>query len=112
MGNVYICDFANFRIRKVSNGVITTIAGTGVFGYTGDNGPAVNATLTQPVGIAVDSADNVCFADSDNSAIRKISGTGTITTVAGGSIWILWRLWARHERQDVRSQWCGSGRGR
>jgi uncharacterized protein (TIGR03437 family) len=84
VGNVYISDFANLRIRKVSNGVITTIAGTGVFGYTGDNGPAVNATLSQPRGIAVDSAGNVYFADSDNSAIRKISN-GIITTVAGGA---------------------------
>jgi uncharacterized protein (TIGR03437 family) len=82
-GNLYISDFGNNVIRKVANGVITTVAGNGGYGYTGDNGPAIIADLYQPVGIAVDSAGNLYIADSVNSRIRKVSTSGTITTVAG-----------------------------
>jgi Bacterial Ig domain/Fibronectin type III domain/NHL repeat len=86
-GNLYISDRANQRIRKVStSGKISTIAGVGGAGYSGDGGSAVLAKLKNPSGIAVDSAGNVFFADMGNSRIRKISASGTITTVAGTGV--------------------------
>jgi uncharacterized protein (TIGR03437 family) len=81
-GNLYVADQNNFRIRKVSNGVITTVAGNGMPGYSGDNGPATSAKLYGPVGVAVDSAGNLYIADQPNNRIRKVSN-GVITTVAG-----------------------------
>jgi len=81
-GNLYIADNSNHRIRKVSNGVITTVAGNGTAGFSGDNSPATSAELDDPIGIAVDSAGNLYIADSGNNRIRKVSN-GTITTVAG-----------------------------
>jgi uncharacterized protein (TIGR03437 family) len=80
--NLYIADYYNHRIRKVSNGVITTIAGDGVPGFSGDNGPATSAQLASPSGVAVDSAGNLYIADEGNNRIRKVSG-GVITTIAG-----------------------------
>ena len=83
-GNLYIADLANNRIRKVSNGVISTVAGNGVCcGFSGDNGPATSAQLSDPTGVAVDSAGNLYIADMVNNRIRKVSN-GVITTVAGG----------------------------
>ena len=83
-GNLYIADTGNQRIRKVdSTGTITTIAGTGEVGFSGDGGPAVEAELRNPYGVAVDSAGNVYIADSSNHRIRKVDSTGTITTIAG-----------------------------
>ena len=82
-GNIYIADSANNRIREVSGGIITTVAGNGVGGYKGDGGPAINAELSGPVAIALDSAGNLYIADSFNDCIRKVSN-GLITTVAGG----------------------------
>jgi hypothetical protein len=82
VGNIYIADQYNNRIRKVSSGTISTIAGTGVGGFSGDNGAATSATLNHPTALAVDGAGNLYIADTDNHRIRKISGT-TITTVAG-----------------------------
>ena len=82
VGNLFIADSLNFRIRKVSNGVITTVAGNGTYGYSGDNGPATSAQLDQPYGVAVDSAGNLYIADTGNQRIRKVSN-GVITTVAG-----------------------------
>jgi sugar lactone lactonase YvrE len=82
-GSLYIADTFNFRVRKVTGGTITTIAGTGSFGSTGDNGPAVNAQLTSIAGIASDSAGSIYIAEGAGQRIRKIAG-GTITTVAGG----------------------------
>ena len=63
-GNLYIADTGNNRIRKVSNGVITTVAGNGTQGFSGDNGPATSAQLTIPSGVAVDSAGNLYIADT------------------------------------------------
>jgi uncharacterized protein YjiK len=83
-GNLYIADSDNHRVRKVSmSGTITTIAGTGSYGFSGDGGPATNASLAFPTGVAVDAAGNVYIADSDNHRVRKVSMSGTITTVAG-----------------------------
>jgi trimeric autotransporter adhesin len=84
LGNLYIADSGNGCIRKVSpGGIITTIAGTGTQGFSGDGGPAAAAQLNQPRGVAVDTAGNVFVADSYNNRIRKISTAGVITTVAG-----------------------------
>ena len=84
--NVYISDPFNNRIRKVtvSSGIITTIAGTGTFGYNFDDIPATSADLRDPYGIAVDGSDNVYFADFNNHRIRKVTASsGKITTIAG-----------------------------
>ena len=83
-GNLYIADNNNHRIRKVDvNGIITTVAGNGTQGYSGDGGPAANATIRFPQGVAVDSAGNLYIADTSNHRIRKIDLNGIITTVAG-----------------------------
>ena len=82
-GNLYIADYFNQRIRKVSNGVITTVAGIATWGFSGDNGPATSAQLDYPSGVAVDSAGNFYIADTYNYRVRKVSN-GVITTVAGG----------------------------
>jgi sugar lactone lactonase YvrE len=81
-GNLYIAEYINNRIRKVSNGVITTVAGNGTLGYSGDNGPATNAQLSYPYGVAVDAGGSLYIADQGNSRIRKVSN-GVITTVVG-----------------------------
>ena len=100
---MYIADYGNHRIRKVtvSTGIITTIAGTGTGSYSGDNGPATSAALYYPIGVAVDSSGrdytlllsgclnvsllgNVYIADNNNHRIRKVTAsTGIITTIAG-----------------------------
>ena len=85
-GIIYIADTSNHRIRKVdaTTGTITTIAGTGVLGYNGNGGPAVEVRLWAPRGVAVDGAGNLYIADSGNDRIRKVDATtGTITTVTG-----------------------------
>ena len=86
VGNVYMCiaDYYNNNIRMVSSsGIITTIAGTGAHGNSGDTGAATSATLYNPTGVAVDSLFNVYIADTYNSKIRKITSAGIITTFAG-----------------------------
>lgn len=85
-GNLFIADTYNYRIRKVtkSNGVISTIAGSGVADFSGDGGPATNAGLNAPFDVGVDSAGNVYVVDTANNRIRKVSvATGVITTLAG-----------------------------
>ena len=83
-GNLYIADYRNARIRRVdTSGTITTIAGTGRIGYSGDNGPAVRAQLRGPTGVAVDRAGNLYIADSANRRIRQVDPSGIITTFAG-----------------------------
>ena len=85
-GNLYIADQDNHRIRKVtaSTGVMTTIAGNGTGGYSGDNAPATSAQLRNPTDVAVDAAGNVYIADQDNHRVRKVAAlTGIMTTVAG-----------------------------
>ena len=83
-GNVYVADTGNSRIRKIDAlGIITTLAGTGVWGYGGDGGPAAEALLANPRGLAADGAGNVYVADTGNRRIRKIDASGIITTLAG-----------------------------
>jgi sugar lactone lactonase YvrE len=83
-GNLYIADFGNNVIRKIStSGTVTTFAGNGQLGYSGDGGPATSATLNYPEGLAVDAAGNVYVADTLNQAIREISKNGVIATIAG-----------------------------
>ena len=84
MGNLFIADSENDRIRKVdSAGVITTVAGMEENGFSGDGGPAVNAHLNRPHGVAVDGAGNLFIADSENNRICKVDSAGVITTIAG-----------------------------
>ncbi len=83
-GNLYVADTNNHRIRKVDlNGIITTVAGNGLSGYSGDGGPATQAELYNPFGIAVDTSGNLYVADSLNHRIRKLDRNGTISTFAG-----------------------------
>ncbi len=85
-GNVYIADTANNRVRKVTpNGVITTVAGTGAAGVSGDNRLAVNAQVGNPVAVAVDSVGNVYIADG-SARVRKLFLSGIITTIAGTGV--------------------------
>ncbi|PWU07435.1 MAG: hypothetical protein C5B51_10055 [Terriglobia bacterium] len=84
-GNLYIADTLNQRIRMVSGGVITTIAGNGTAGFSGDNGLAVKAQLNYPKDVAVDAAGNLYIADSYNFRIRMVTPDGAITTIAGRS---------------------------
>ncbi len=84
-GETYIVDSEHNVVRKVVNGVITTVAGTEAPGYTGDNGPATSATLNGPWGVAVDSSGNLYISDAGNNVIRKVSG-GVISTIAGTDV--------------------------
>ncbi len=85
-GNLYIADTKNNAVRVVSavTGLISTVAGSGIVGYSGDGGPATAATLNQPWGVTVDAAGNLYIADTNNHVIRKVMmSTGIISTVAG-----------------------------
>jgi sugar lactone lactonase YvrE len=81
-GDLYIADTLNNRVRKVSKGVIATVAGIAEQGFSGDHGPAALARLFMPGGVAVDSGGNLYIADSMNYRVRKVAA-GVITTVAG-----------------------------
>jgi len=84
LGNYYISDWQNNRIRKVNtSGIITTIAGTGTPGLSGDGGPATNAKIWTPAGLKFDKYGNLYFADESNSCVRRIDTSGIITTIAG-----------------------------
>ena len=83
-GNLYIADSNNHRIRKVdASGDISTVAGTGTGGFSGDGGPASEAMLNGPQGIAMDGAGNLYIAEYTNDRIRKVDASGTISTIAG-----------------------------
>jgi hypothetical protein len=84
-GNLYIADSYNQRIRKVSAGIISTVAGDGTREYGGDGGPATSAQLRDPYGVDVDNAGNLYIADSSNHRIRKVTAAGIISTVAGSA---------------------------
>ena len=87
VGNIYIADGQNNRIRKVSTaGYISTIAGTGTASFGGDNGAATAATLNNPSSIAVDASGNIYITDQNNQRLRMINTAGIITTVAGNGV--------------------------
>ena len=86
LGNVFIADTANNAVREISasTGIITTVAGNGIAGYSGDGGPATSAELFYPRDVAVDSSGNIFIMDSFNCVVRKVTAsTGIISTVAG-----------------------------
>jgi len=86
-GNLYIADQLNDRVRKVNtSGIITTVAGTGVAGFSGDGGPATAARLHEPIDLLFDGSGNLYIADHDNNRIRKVDTGGIITTVAGTGV--------------------------
>jgi hypothetical protein len=84
MGDVYLADTGNQRIRRIDpKGIITTVAGTGERGYSGDGGPAIEATFQDPVDVALDEAGNLYISDHHNRVVRRVDTSGVITTVAG-----------------------------
>ena len=86
-GNIYIADNANHRIRKVNNaGIISTFAGTGVSGFSGDGSAANLAQIDGPMGVATDPAGNVYIVDAGNDRIRKVNISGVISTIAGTGV--------------------------
>jgi uncharacterized protein (TIGR03437 family) len=83
-GNLYIADSNNHRIRRLSpDGTISTVVGTGVAGFSGDGGPASQARLRGPTGVAIDARGVIYIADRENQVIRRIDASGVISTVAG-----------------------------
>jgi sugar lactone lactonase YvrE len=84
-GNLYVADTGNNRIRRVdANGVITTVAGNGSGGYSGDGASATNASLNSPAGVGLDASGSLYVADSSNNRVRRVYADGIITTAAGG----------------------------
>ena len=88
IGNIYIADESNNRIRKIDakTGIITTVAGNGTAGFSGDGGAATASKLYFPGGITIDKSMNLYIADASNSRIRKVNSLGIITTIAGDSV--------------------------
>lgn len=83
-GNIFIADSANHKIRKVdTGGIISTVAGDGNIGFSGDGGPALSARLASPRSVWADEAGNLFIGDYNNDRIRKIDSAGLITTIAG-----------------------------
>jgi trimeric autotransporter adhesin len=91
VGNLYIADGEDHRVRRVDalTGLISTVAGNGTAGSSGDNGPAASASLSRPRDVAVDEHGNLYIADADNHRVRRVDArSGLITTVAGGGeVW-------------------------
>lgn len=86
-GNIFIADAGNNVIRKISTtGIITTVVGTGVSGFSGDGGPATAARMSQPLGVGFDGNGNMYIADGFNRRIRKVNPSGIISTIAGNGI--------------------------
>ena len=82
--NLYIADFGHHRVRKVTPaGIITTVAGSGSFGFSGDGGQATSALLNGPNGLAVDGNGNLYVGEDGNHRIRKITPAGVISTLIG-----------------------------
>ncbi len=87
-GSIYVVDQGNSRVRKITpSGTISTVAGDGVCGFSGDGGPAVHAEMSSPMGIAVDRLGNIYIADWGNRRVREVSAHGIITTIAGNGYW-------------------------
>ena len=83
-GDLFIADSNNNVIREVRpDGIITTVAGNGTAGYSGDGGPATSATLSNPTGVAVDGAGDLFIADSSNGVVREVAPNGIISTFVG-----------------------------
>jgi DNA-binding CsgD family transcriptional regulator/sugar lactone lactonase YvrE len=83
-GNLYVADAGNARVRKIGkDGIINTVAGTGIDGFSGDGGPATQASLSLPSGLAADPSGNLYIADTANNRIRRVDASGEIATVAG-----------------------------
>ena len=83
-GNLYLSDTDHHRVRKIDpTGIITTVAGTGIAGFSGDGGPATAAELNLPYGLAVDTSGNLYIADLNNNRVRRVSPSGVIDTYAG-----------------------------
>jgi trimeric autotransporter adhesin len=85
-GNLYIADTQNHRVRKVSGGTISTVAGSGTAGFGGDGGAAGSAQLNLPFGVAVDAAGNLYIAEFGNNRVRKVGTNGNISTLAGNGV--------------------------
>ncbi|MCS7047068.1 MAG: hypothetical protein NZO58_11990, partial [Gemmataceae bacterium] len=88
-GQLYIAEAGNHCIRKVNlqTGIITTVAGTGKAGYTGDGGPATAATFNEPYSVVADADGNLYIADRLNAVVRRVDGkTGMVTTIAGTGV--------------------------
>jgi hypothetical protein len=86
-GNIYISDYSNNRIRKVNaGGIITTIAGNGTAGFSGDGGQATTAEVNNTQDLTIDASGNIYFADAGNNRVRKINTLGIITTIVGTGI--------------------------
>lgn len=86
-GNLYIADGSNHAIRKVNaSGIITTVAGNGTAGFSGDGGSASSAKLSNPYEVVIDAAGNIYIPDAGNNRIRKINSSGVISTFAGNGI--------------------------
>jgi hypothetical protein len=87
-GNLYVVDASGTnRVRRISaNGIVTTVAGNGTAGFSGDGGPATSAALNIPLRVTTDTAGNLYIADTGNNRIRKVSTDGIITTVAGNGV--------------------------
>ena len=87
IGNTYIAEREGNGVRKVdTSGIMSTLAGTGERGYTGDGGPAIAATWGAPKAIRCDAAGDVIVVDTENHAIRRINAEGIVTTIAGGHL--------------------------
>ena len=85
--NLYVSDYGNYRVRKITpGGIVTTIAGTGVSGYTGDGGPAISAQVGSINALAIDAAGSLYLADIGSATVRKIARDGTISTLAGTGV--------------------------
>jgi trimeric autotransporter adhesin len=90
LGNIYVADTYNNRIRRIDalTGILTTVAGKGMYGYAGDGGPAIAASLFWPEGVTLDPSGNLLIADSKNIRIRKVDAkSGIIQTIAGTGQW-------------------------
>ena len=107
-GNIYIADTDNHRVRKVDGGtgIITTVAGIGNGGYSGDGGPATSAAINKPSGVFVDGSGNIYIADTDNDCIRKVDGSHGYYHHRGRyRQWRLFRGWgAGHQRCDQQAE--------
>jgi hypothetical protein len=105
-GNVYIADFPDHRVRKVTpGGTITTFAGTGAGGFSGDGGPATSAGLYAPYGVAVDGQGNVYIADSRNYRVRKVATSGTVSATYAGFLSPSHNLSCELADRDVRGSY-------